>query len=76
MKQHIRELSEADLQKSFPIQGKSRGWYFRVIETSNGVWLVEGADAFGRQVSRQGHDVDQLIVECENDAEKINEMIG
>ena len=73
MKVPIRQMTEADLLERFPIRGKTRGWYFRVTETSNNVWLVEGSDVYGRRVSRQGIEIDPLLAECEADAGKINE---
>ena len=42
-----------------PEKGATPGWYFRIPESSATVWLVEGSDADGRTVSRQGLDEDQ-----------------
>ncbi len=60
------------LLKRYPIRGKTPGWYFSIRETSANVWLVEGSDAFGRQVSRQGTDEEGLLAQCEADAREIN----
>jgi hypothetical protein len=49
----------------FPIPGMVEGWYFRITETSNGCFLVEGSDCYGRKVSLQGdRDPDVMLAEC------------
>ena len=53
---------------NYPEKGATPGWYFRIRESSATVWLVEGSDADGRTVSRQGLDEDQLLAECEANA--------
>ena len=52
----------------YPIEGKLPDWYFRITETSNNAWLVEGCDIWGRKVSRTGDDPDELLVDCVKDA--------
>ena len=52
----------------YPIEGKLPDWYFRITETSNNAWLVEGCDIWGRKVSRTGGDPDELLVDCVKDA--------
>jgi len=75
MKRPVRRIPDAVLQEEFPTQGKTPGWRFRITETSNDVWLIEGSDAFGRQVRRDGGDFDRLMAECEADARQINEAV-
>ena len=75
MKRRVIELSEEEILEAFPIKGEPLGWYFRCVETSNGVWLVEGTVRYGRRVSRQGVNEDALLQECEQDAVKIIEQL-
>jgi hypothetical protein len=63
------------IQKTHPIKGSIDGWYFRKTEISNGGWEVEGMDIYGRKVGRSGHDLDELLVNCENDANEIMNKI-
>lgn len=69
-----RQVEKKDPQKireDFPIADRVSGWFFRQSEVSNGAWLVEGTDLWGRVVSRQGGDPDELLSECAADAERI-----
>ena len=59
--------------KEYPIEGKAPNWYFRMRETSNGAWLVEGCDIWGRKVSRSGGDPDKLLAVCVADAIEISD---
>jgi len=72
MKLEIQKLSEAEILESYPIKGKTKGWYFRTIETSNNAWLVEGSDVWGRKVTIQGSDPEILLKDAENEASNIN----
>ena len=72
MKTEIQKLSEREILKSYPIKGKTDGWYYRTIETSNNVWLVEGSDVWGRKVSTQGSELEALLKELEKQASSIN----
>ena len=71
MKKPVTKLSDAELLADFPIRGKTAGWFYRVTETSSNAWLVEGSDAFGRRVSRQGSEPEALLAACEADASAI-----
>ena len=66
MKTEIQKLSEHEILKSYPIKGKTYGWYYRTTETSNNVWLAEGSDIWGRKISTQGSDLETLLKELEN----------
>ena len=69
MKRILQKLSEAEVASQFPIRRSITGWHFRLHETSNGVWLAEGTDLWGRRVSCQGTDEEALLQECEAMAE-------
>lgn len=60
-----------EMVAEFPVEGRLPGWYFRMQETSNNAWLVEGSDVWGRRVSRAGGDPDTLLAECIRDAADI-----
>ena len=64
MKRSRKKLTEAELERDYPIAGRFPGWCFRIREFSAGAWLVEGSDLWGRTVSRQGADPDALLAEC------------
>ncbi len=70
-KRSIQPRSPEEMRSVYPIDGQVDGWYFRRAETSNGAWLVEGSDAWGRKVSRSGSDPDVLLNECISDARRI-----
>ena len=65
MKTEIHKTPETEILKSYPIKGKTSGWYYRTTETSNNAWLIEGSDLWGRKISIQGSDLDALIIEAE-----------
>jgi hypothetical protein len=57
-------LSEEEVLRRFPISDLTAGWYFRVEETSAGVYRVEGTDLSGRSVSLTGADAALLLKEA------------
>ena len=63
--------SVAEIAHAYPVGGRLDGWFFRRRETSNGAYTVEGTDLWGRTVSRQGGDPDQLHKQCIEDARHI-----
>ncbi|WP_108063200.1 hypothetical protein [Poseidonibacter lekithochrous] len=71
MKKYISKISEDIIKKDFPIQSKINDWYFKLTETSNGVFEIEGSDRYGRKVSSTGTYVDELVIECENNIKSI-----
>ena len=71
MKRIVEKLSEAEVTNTFPIRRSIQGWYFRLDETSNGTWLAEGTDLWGRRVSCQGTDEEALLQGCEAMAESV-----
>lgn len=74
MKTYMHKISEAEIRKTFPIKSKTSGWHFRVKEISINAWEVEGSDQWGRIVCRQGTDPEELMAQCELEAEKISSM--
>ena len=71
MKKPIDRKSDDEMRQSYPIVDRLAGWYFRLTETTNNVWLAEGSDVRGRTVSCQGHDQDALLAECVERAKRI-----
>ena len=57
----------------YPITGKVQSWYFRINEISQGYYRVEGVDKWGRIVSRDGADPDELPELCADDVKEIAE---
>ncbi len=68
MKGSVRQRSEADTLREFPISNRTVGWYFRIEEVSAGVYRVEGTDLWNRRVSRTGTDPERLLSDCAADA--------
>ena len=75
MRREITKLPEHEILKSYPIKDEAPGWYFRTQEISNGGWLVEGTDQWGRQISAQGSDPQQLLKELALEASVLNGRI-
>jgi hypothetical protein len=75
MRKIIFPKPENKLQHDYPIKGKTPGWFFRCREQSNGVYLAEGIDVYGRQVSHTGTDPEQLLSQCDDSALMVNEKI-
>lgn len=67
----IRARTPQEMLADYPVEGRLPNWFFRIIETSNNAWLVEGCDLWGRKVSRSGGDPDQLLDACISDAKAI-----
>jgi hypothetical protein len=65
MKRLVEKQIESEVLSQYPIQGMVDGWYFRLTETSNGAWLCEGTDLWGRKASCQGSNEALLLQECQ-----------
>ena len=77
MTRHSIQLRTIDeMRREYPIEGHIDGWFFRIRETSNNAWLVEGLDVWGRKVSRDGGDPAALLAECVNDARSVVKRTG
>ena len=72
MKRTVQKLSEDAVRREYPLVGPPAGWFFRVREVSNGVFIVEGTDLWGRKVSRTGFDEQALLAACSEDARNID----
>jgi len=68
----VQRKDRAQVAREYPITERVEGWFFRQRETSNGAFLVEGTDLWGRTVSRQGSNPDELLSQCAEDAERIS----
>jgi hypothetical protein len=68
MKRRVLPSDEKRLRRTYPIDDRVAGWFFRVDEVSAGVYVAEGVDLYGRTVSRTGYDPDRLLDECVADA--------
>jgi hypothetical protein len=68
MKATTRQKNPEELRRQYPLDLHVSGWRFRVEETSAGAFHVEGADRFGRVVTRRGEDSDTLLNQCKHDA--------
>lgn len=73
MKLQVVKIQEEELIKTHPIRGKALGWFFKLTETSNGAWKVEGADVWGRKVVMTGYNENELLKTAEFEAIRINE---
>jgi hypothetical protein len=76
MKRFVSKRGEREIRETYPIDGLVEGWFFRQWEFCNGGWAVEGSDLWGRKVSKQGHDPDQLLEECARAARDIQRQLA
>ena len=69
MKRRVSPSDEKEIRRTYPIDDRVAGWFFRVDEVSAGVYVAEGVDLYGRSVSRTGYsDPERLLDECVADA--------
>lgn len=64
MKRAVVKLDASVVAQQFPLQGLLPGWFFRVREVSPGAYVAEGTDLWGRLVSHQGTEPEQLVQLC------------
>lgn len=76
MCQKVTKKDEAAVVKDFPIAGLVPGWYFRLKEVSAGVYTAEGADLWGRSVSKSGTDEQALLTDCAEMARNIQRQLA
>ena len=77
MRRWTERRSKPELVRDYPIQCVDLpGWFFRLEETSAGVYRVEGVDEWGRAVTRSGTDPETLLSDCEGDARTIAERLA
>ncbi len=60
----------------YPLHGQVQGWFFRRREISNGAWLVEGSDRWGRLLSSTGGDPESLFAKLIVEAKEINRAVS
>jgi hypothetical protein len=65
-KKPVGKLSDSVLSL-YPIKDIIRGWHFCVDEISAGYYRVTGIDEWGRTVSRDGIDPEELLITCKKD---------
>jgi len=70
VKKPIQKHSNDELS-NFPLKGIVDGWSFRVDEISQGYYRIEGMDRFGRIISRDGINPEDLIKECKEDIKRL-----
>jgi hypothetical protein len=75
VKELVAKRDASDVQRDYPIADSLPGWFFRIREVSNGAWIVEGTDLWGRQVSDSGSDEQTLLNSCIAAAERINAQL-
>lgn len=56
--------------EDYPIKDLVEGWFFRVEEISQGFYRVTGIDTYGRSISEDGTDPDELLFACKNQIEE------
>ena len=66
MKKPISRRSDEEL-RAYPLTNIVDGWFFKINEISQGYYRVEGIDRWGRIVSRDGIDPDELLDACKKD---------
>jgi hypothetical protein len=72
----VQKRDASEVQREYPIADRLPGWFFRMQEVSNGCWIVEGTDLWGRQVSDSGTDEQVLLESCIAAAERVNARIA
>ena len=75
MKIQIAEKSERELVREYPVRGATAGWFYRLTEVSNGYWKLEGSDRWGRKISLDGIDADELLKQAELEASKFESKL-
>ena len=70
MKKPVQRLTDNEL-RDYPITNVVEGWFFQVHEISQGYYRVKGIDRWGRSISRDGIDPDELFNACRNDIHEL-----
>jgi len=65
MQRLITPKTEKVILRTHPIFSKVKGWFIKVKEFQNNAFVVEAVDRYGRTISKQGSDPDNLIKEIE-----------
>ena len=72
MKKYIVTKDKSKIIQEYPLDKLVKGWFFKCEEISNGFYLVEGVDLYGRKVTQEGTNPDELLKSTSMDAKKIN----
>lgn len=72
MKKHISLKSQKELLRKYPIENLLDGWFFRIEEVSNGYFIGEGSDYYGRLVSLNGNDPEKMLNQLVEYAKRIS----
>ncbi|HSK74174.1 MAG TPA: hypothetical protein VK892_20910 [Pyrinomonadaceae bacterium] len=67
MKKLIARKTREEMLRTHPIISNIEGWFIRIAEPSNNIFLVEATDQYGRIVSKSGSDPDNLVKEVEKE---------
>ena len=76
MKRPIHKMPRESVVLEYPIEGVVPGWFFRVREESPGCFHAEGMDLFGRKISREGTDPEDVLKSCTDGALSIIEQLS
>ncbi len=68
--------SVKELLVTHPIRGKTTGWFFRLEDSPNGIWSIDGTDPWGRTVRLSGTDQDDVLARAEANARRINDGLN
>ena len=60
---------EREIRNSYPVRGRTTGWFFRVEELPTGYWQVKGRDRHGHTVLCVGVDPEAVLATAETQAE-------
>ena len=63
MKRRISKKPFEEMIKKYPISNLLDGWFFKCWEVSNGHYIAEGSDQYGRIVSCEGSNADDILQE-------------
>jgi hypothetical protein len=74
MKKIVSPKSEKVILRTHPIVSNAKGWYIKVVETSNEAFYVEATDYYGRIVSKQGSNSSNLQREIEKAIKENQEL--
>ena len=60
---------EREIRNSYPVRGRTSGWFFRVEELPTGYWQVKGRNHHGHTVFCVGSDPEDVLATAETQAE-------
>ena len=67
---HLGEVHpDREIRSSYPVRGRTTGWFFRVEELPTGYWQVKGRDHYGHTVMCVGANPEEVLLTAESQAE-------